>query len=903
MTPRFSIHSRQDSSGIALVMVLCILVLISGLVLAFFSTIYTESELGANRTAQAEADRLADSALQIVMGQIREATTQEGKAWASQPGAIFNYDEAGEPTIYKLYSAENMIVSNPSNDPFGVDLPAAAAEFTIPGKAYSALWADLNTPVIVKRSGSSTPIFPIVNPLASQSVGDDPPVEGFSIDQNAINGIVTAAGNPTEARLPMPVKWLYLTSTNVAAPGPGGGNASVSVSGASDPSSQIIGRVAFWTDDDTSKVNVNTAGGDRWTGFSETELEGTAKGFGTFWDVPLGYSKLETDLARYQPWNREFQRYPGHPATVFLSAIFPNLTAEQIAGLIPRITYGDESDDSGSRSGTNGLPDENVTGSTKDLERLELDKDRLYASLDEVYYKEDRTEQGPNLLTAERLNRVSFFATARSSAPELTLFGTPRIAIWPIHAVNDETHRSTFDRLIAFCSTIPNGLQPSDRKAYYFQRADADSPTSDFADIRRNRELYEYLRRLTSDTVPGFGASFVGPGYTTEERDQILTQIFDYVRSTNLWDPLLGMRAFSAGGGSGITFTDGYNDDPTVRPADEDTTAVINRSNPGLGQVAPIRIGDTQGFGRFPTVSEAGFVFIANAESPRSPAADETDGLSDDERDRERLRKRSASSAFVLRQGGGPLAGSDATVATPFDPENDGQRMVQAWFPVEFNYPMAGFLEVHPDFTVQIEFTDPVTLSAEGVSELIFPAGRTATFVANTAHARIQGGPVSVDRLQEVFYHSDPSSDKGTYLANVANVVSDPVILPYSAVDPLTNDPPDESDMTLSAGKVTIRLYAGDTVDESRKVQELVLDCSRLNGPLPQPFLAVNFRLEGATTFPDLGNADLDSYLEEQWWTFTESVSGTFRGRLTQTHLDPAYEKISETNLKISTAT
>ena len=63
-------------SGVALVMVLCILVLISGLTLAFFSTVSTESEMGASRTSQAEADHLADSALQLVIGQIREATTQ-----------------------------------------------------------------------------------------------------------------------------------------------------------------------------------------------------------------------------------------------------------------------------------------------------------------------------------------------------------------------------------------------------------------------------------------------------------------------------------------------------------------------------------------------------------------------------------------------------------------------------------------------------------------------------------------------------------------------------------------------------------------------------------------------------------------------------------------------------------
>ncbi|MGC1481970.1 MAG: Verru_Chthon cassette protein A, partial [Chthoniobacterales bacterium] len=623
MIPRLMTHSRHNSSGIALVMVLCILVLISGLVLAFFSTVYTESELGANRTAQAEADRLADSALQIVMGQIREATTQDGRTWASQPGAIFNYDAAGSRRLFKLFSAENMIVANPAGDPFADDLPSPGSAFTLPGRSYSARWADLNTPIVTSDGGSAVPVFPIVNPLASQLIGGDLPVEGFSIDSSRVDGIVDSAADPESARLPMPVKWLYLTATNVAAPGPGGSETSVSVPGATGPASQVIGRVAFWTDDDTNKINVNTAGGDRWNGYADTsDLAGD--GFGTFWDVPIGYSKLETDLARYQPWNREFQRYPGHPATVFLSAIFPNLTAEQIANIVPRITYGDQTSASGSKSGTKGLGDES-SGSVAGLNRVELDEDRLYASLEEVIYNEDRSEQAPDLVTAERLNRVGFFATARSSAPEITLFGTPRIAIWPIHLEDDDVHRSAFDNLIAFCSTIPNGPSPLDQREYYFQRANADSPTNDYDRINRNQELYGYLRRLTSAAVPGFGPSLVSTSYTSEQRDQILTQIFDYIRSTNLWDPLIGMREFTSGGGSGVTFTDGYNSDPTIR--DDSGDNPVPRTNPGLGQVTPIRIADTAGFGRFPTISEAGFVFIANGESPRNSEAEEHEKL------------------------------------------------------------------------------------------------------------------------------------------------------------------------------------------------------------------------------------------------------------------------------------
>ncbi len=58
----------------------------------------------------------------------------------------------------------------------------------------------------------------------------------------------------------MPVRWLYVLQSGSLVPGtasetPG----KVAVAGAS-ASNPIVGRVAFWTDDDTCKLNVNTAG-------------------------------------------------------------------------------------------------------------------------------------------------------------------------------------------------------------------------------------------------------------------------------------------------------------------------------------------------------------------------------------------------------------------------------------------------------------------------------------------------------------------------------------------------------------------------------------------------------------------------------------------------------------------
>jgi hypothetical protein len=98
----------------------------------------------------------------------------------------------------------------------------------------------------------------------------------------------------------------------------------------------IVARVAFWTDDESCKVNINTA--------SE----------GVFWDTPVAVSQppvsdasepdpagnaayisdpnqvFEWDLAQRQPDAREYQRFPGHPATTSLS---PVLGAAVMRGL------------------------------------------------------------------------------------------------------------------------------------------------------------------------------------------------------------------------------------------------------------------------------------------------------------------------------------------------------------------------------------------------------------------------------------------------------------------------------------------------------------------------------------------------------------------------------------------
>jgi len=545
--------------GMALVLVLGFLVLISGLVLAFFSSVQNELASAKAYASGANTKQLADTAVQIVMGAIRTGTSRgSGVAWASQPGMIRTYGtdsglaSSAPLAFYKLYSSENMVVTKDQTAGFRPedDVPVNWAQ-------APASYTDLNAPV-TKEDG--TPLFPIIDPAALDSV------DGFSVT----NAPVSASGNSTANLIPMPVRWMYiLRDGTLTAPdeqtGPSKVASFAKVPAYKQPTPQnpIVGRVAFWTDDETCKLNVNTA--------SEP----------TPWDTPRSLNIHDLNYGLYQPGNKEYQRYPGHPFMNALSPVFfPNppdfkqaavVTLDQkkaIYDLVPRVA---------TTGGSNG----GTTQVDAGIKALTPDRDRIYANVDEfLLTAPNRT---PNtLLTASQLRSARFFLTANSRAPEVNLFNLPRVSIWPEPSV--AANRTAFDKLIAFCAQTGDGTPPNPFKPYYFQRNDATSPTNDYDKIKipRNEQLYAYLQALTSKKIPGAGGVFSTKW--TSDRDQVLTEIFDYIRCTNLGDPQVGATKFAT---KGTTLT---------------------------GQVTPIKIGSTQGFGRFHSISQFGLQFIRCAQ-------------------------------------------------------------------------------------------------------------------------------------------------------------------------------------------------------------------------------------------------------------------------------------------------
>ncbi len=500
-TPHLNAESagnRSSSlSGSALIIVLASLIFVSVLTVAFLMSMRSKLALSKSGSNASEVKMLAETTVNIAISQVRDATKKSGAnnlAWASQPGMIRLYDDSGAAAgYYKLYSADNMVATSGAFSPASDAVPAAWVD-------NPAVYTDLNAP--------ANGVFPILNYDAASLLID--PMGTIPADLKGLS-LGTVPGSSSSQPAPMPVKWLYiLEDGSLHSPDPSS-SGTKAVIGAATAANTIIGRVAFWTDDETCKLNVNTA--------SE----------GTFWSTPRFNTGSTTDpqsttgdraLARSQPARGEYQRYPGHPATVSLKSVFPTLTSEQIFAIAPRLNWG------GSKGGT--VPVQDVTT------WVATDTDRLYASVDEVLLKTNsanRTVQDG--LTKANVEGARFFLTASSRAPELNLFGLPRIATWPIHAVNDTNYRTVNDRLIAFCSTL--GTPPT-TFPFYFTRDRNLEPTHDIG-LTRNIELLDYLDRLTAKPIPGFGGSFQsGSKYGQLETRQILTEIFDYIRCTNLFD-------------------------------------------------------------------------------------------------------------------------------------------------------------------------------------------------------------------------------------------------------------------------------------------------------------------------------------------------------------------------------
>jgi len=747
---RPSLPHRQSTRGFALMLVLAMLVLISVAAISFFSSVTTELRATKAYSEGVESTRLSDTAVSLVMAEITAATSagsiNNPVSWASQPGMIRTWDNQGQLNgIYKLYSWKEMIrTANGSAlayDPYAAtELPPATWDDD------TAHYVDLNEPL--------NGIFPILDPTAESIV------EGFEI--NETDQVLDGKENLGA----MPVQWLYMLQDGTIESPTNSSGTTATIAGAST-NNPIVARIAFWTDDETAKVNLNTA----------SEM--------AFWDTPrTNYEEergSEKDASPYWPGfdasvpiDREFQRYPGHPATTSLSPIFGSVLPrpdyiqnsgdydqlEKYYDIAPRIATGGT--EGGSKPvfvGRNNYQDA--------IPAMQIDADRLYASTGELLFgpgdqlqagegRQSRTQSALLDTTgfdADLISKTKFFLTTSSRAPDENLFNLPRVSIWPLQDDSVQTGvRNAKDQLMAFAATLSGN-------PYYFQRYKAfmadgaisgedssQSPTDDYQEVSRNQELLgDYLLELTKRDIPGFGGNF-STKYSNDNA-QILVQFFDFIRSN--------------------VNTNSQSLDPkySYAPTDPDDMKSIR----GFNSIAPTRITldgeELQGFGRTRYAPEVSIVFAATGFKDETdlrtvpvdhdldpatppiqvptwdgttpitqpkPANAEGDGLPDDEP------AGSMEEPLELSTSGVDFLALPADQWTPdasFDGIGDPRlTSIRAFVIVKLDTLSPGAPMFNPALRVQIEGLDSLQIGYDGLNYTLgFPSGDNAIALSSPA--------------------------------------------------------------------------------------------------------------------------------------------------------------------------
>jgi hypothetical protein len=563
---RLALLRRKQKQGVAILTVLAVITLMTILVVSFFNMATTAKTTAKAGVEIQRVTTLKDTIINLVIAQFREASNlappNEGNprdilTWTSQPGAIrtFSGTTPRLNRLFKLYSSnvpqlENIVpydtpglleLINADNEP---DWDVRPDEFT-----------DLNRPVYTAATGDRATAtgaastagysYPIVDPRAYNGRNNLSDLklntEGFSYGPKSL-GVTMAGVDAAKEQLAMPVRWIYiLQDGTVGYLDKSKKFASLNGSLGAEVSREnpIVGRMAWWADDESCKVNVNTAS------------------IPAAWETPRTTSLEDQWMAAYQPISGEWQRCPGHPATVDLSAVFyPNrrwtpqplaeiISAQQnpfgggmeelleedakrIWDLAPFIVSDSRQLSSGSVGTGSGLkptPNDSTVGTSNE--------DRLFTSLDEVYFKASTSASKgldsarANLLSSgsdselkflRTLERSQFFLTHKSHSPELTNQGFPRVSMFPMdldaapwvgQTGSLPANVSPYDVSMALCSTLGGGKSTvPGGNAYFFQRRDPSSRHQEnyqsTDNRKRNASVFKYLRELSKLPIPGY---------------------------------------------------------------------------------------------------------------------------------------------------------------------------------------------------------------------------------------------------------------------------------------------------------------------------------------------------------------------------------------------------------------
>jgi len=251
--------------------------------------------------------------------------------------------------------------------------------------------------------------------------------------------------------------------------------------------------------------------------------------------------------------------------TALSPVFFPGVTVtsaqkEEIYRLLPRVQPG------GSTAATVA-----VGSSTS----VVLDNDRLYANVDEFLFRPEMpgtTRVDNTLVDAQRLRRARFFLTANSRGPRVErLWPAPDRSLAGLERC-DQAHRLRQARRL-----LQHDGHGDQREAVLFPAGRLHQPHNRLLDPRAQSTTLRLPPAAHRGADPGYGGNFLTKWAL--DRDQVLTEVFDYIRCVNMREP-----------------------DARLDP--------LRRQRPGRAD--PDRT--TQGFGRFFTVSQAGLHFICSQE-------------------------------------------------------------------------------------------------------------------------------------------------------------------------------------------------------------------------------------------------------------------------------------------------
>ncbi len=604
-------------------LVISALALIAFLAAAILTFIRSE-----DRASRMVADFSALRTLQtlpekLVISQIRTATSNLGgdHTWTSQPGMIrvFGSSTSGTPAqadeYYKLYSSDSMTL------PQGAD-PLAESAQVLKWKNSPSIWTDLNEPVVAnqrREQGAWTSIrrmhlvYPIFDPPPSGQAASL--ADGFDLP---------TAGTPQPPEA-MPVKWIYVLADGTLVAGN-----NLRKARRENP---IVGRIAFWTDDESCKLNLNTA--------SEPGP----------WSRPVTTSPMDLGYARSIPARGEHYREAAHPAFTSLAPVLRHFGQSgsgraQPLTREPQSLFGtgsspwwaevkkihDRLPSTPQRSASSSAGTDGGAQAANDV--VLPKEERWFSTVDEYFFaaavnntnKRQRnatltsgTAPASGDVTQDDIANARFFLTTHSKAPETNPFGWPKISLWPVSDVTSERHQ--LDRKMVLAASLP-GSAGAARQDYFLQRAgtwsvgNAGPSQSAILDtnLSRNVQLFDYLSAMADKPIPGAGGSFLQK-YGAASKNQLITAMFDMVR----W---------------GVNPASPQNQPPTSPLTPEYRHLPPSLGNPGatsgngMGSAVPLQVpvangeGEavgppgskvwvTKGYGRFPMITEVALVLIA----------------------------------------------------------------------------------------------------------------------------------------------------------------------------------------------------------------------------------------------------------------------------------------------------